>query len=302
MTPLDIETLSTLAMDAMDLGVYVVDTNRKILLWNKKAEEITGFSRSEVIGLHCHEDFLRHIDRDATPLCLTNCPIHATIEDGQRRGPLEVYLRHKEGYRVAVEVVSNPLYQEDELIGVVETFGTTDATFYSDDLVDSLTRLVMTDKLTGLYNRRHAENVIHTKLNETRFSAKYVGILFIDLDDFSRCNNEYGHDVGDLILQEVANRVSEQIRKTDLFSRWGGEEFLGVFDLEYAGQVAALGEKIRKIIEGIYLTVKEERVQVTASIGATVLQSGDNLDSVISRADKLMYESKKSGKNQVTVG
>ena len=92
-------------------GVYYVDKNRKIKYWNKEAEEITGFSKEEVIEKHCYDNILKHIDDSGKNLCENGCPLHGAINDGKKR-EANVYLHHKEGQRVPVTIRIVPLKNE----------------------------------------------------------------------------------------------------------------------------------------------------------------------------------------------
>lgn len=294
--------LSPHLIDGMPYGLYFVDTERRILLWNKKAEEITGYTREEVLGKFCYDNILCHIDKNATPLCLTNCPVHATIEDGKYR-EAEVFLRHKDGHRISIMITASAVRDsDDKIIGVVETFTKHKSDIYDEDLVDSLTELVMTDRLTGLHNRRHCENMIESKIREARFTNQLSGIVFLDLDNFSTFNDKYGHDVGDNVLRNVAMNVKGNIRSNDIFCRWGGEEFLGLFSIRYPEEIHVIAEKVRHLIEDTKIPNGEETLSVTASLGATVISKQDNLKTAVTRADSLMYQSKQNGKNVVTVG
>ncbi|MFV0400457.1 MAG: diguanylate cyclase, partial [Oscillospiraceae bacterium] len=250
-------------LNSIKEGVYFVDPDRTILFWNKAAEELTGFTAEEVVGIHCQDNLLCHIDSDANPLCLAGCPVHATIHDGQVR-EAEVFLRHKEGFRIAVQVTSSPVYDGENLIGCVETFSRNTRRIYEDDLVNSLTQLVMTDRLTGLYNRRYAENNIKAKIQEVRHDGRNYGLLFVDLDNFSSYNNLYGHEAGDSVLRCVADTVQNNIREYDLFCRWGGEEFLGIFRLKFPGEIAQIGDKICRVIREMAIQIDGEEKHITA--------------------------------------
>ncbi len=94
-------------MQIIKEGVYFVDTDRKITFWNDYAQEITGFSATEVLDSHCYDNILNHVDDAGTQLCKTGCPLHKTIEDSIK-GEASVYLHHKDGHRVPVVVRTFP--------------------------------------------------------------------------------------------------------------------------------------------------------------------------------------------------
>ncbi len=110
-------------IDAANEGIYVTDRERRFLLWNRAAEKIAGYEKNEIIGRHCHDNILSHVDCKGQALCLAGCPLQAAIEDGSPRGPEIVYLRHKDGRRIAVEVKTAAITGEDgNIVGGVEVF------------------------------------------------------------------------------------------------------------------------------------------------------------------------------------
>lgn len=110
-------------IDAADEGIYVTDRERRFILWNRAAERISGYGRSDLIGRLCYDNILQHADREGRPLCQSGCPLQAAIEEGEGKGPAVVFLRHKSGRRVAVEVRTSPVRdREGDIIGGVEVF------------------------------------------------------------------------------------------------------------------------------------------------------------------------------------
>ncbi len=153
------------------------------------------------------------------------------------------------------------------------------------------------DPLTGALNRG-AFLEIFNHLSKTPFSYP-MGLIVFDLDDFKFINDQFGHSVGDEVLKRVAEAVRKHLRRSDLFVRWGGEEFLVVLpytDLKGAVKVA---EKLRKTIEELKFPIKDLRV--TASFGVTELEQGEEFLKAFERADKALYEAKNKGKNRVVV-
>lgn len=297
---MDNEELYLNIINNLSDGVYIVDNDRRITFWNKAAEEITGYRAEEVVGRQCQNSRLNHIDKGGRPLCFVGCPLYATIIDGEQRKD-EVFLRHKEGHRIPIMVNIFPLKKEEKIIGAIEVFTQNSPIVYEDDLVEKLSDMAMKDALTSLPNRRYMESFLDFKIKEyNQFRVPFV-VLFMDIDNFSAFNNSYGHDIGDAVLRNVSKSIRRITRKTDLFSRWGGEEFVGVFAVKQIDEVMAVAEKIRVLVANTEVTHKNEQLRVTVSIGATIIQDGDSVNSIVERADKLMYESKQKGKNCVSV-
>lgn len=282
-------------------GVYFVDTKRRITFWNKGAERISGFSSKEVMGSHCYNNILNHVDKEGNHLCKGGCPLHATILDGAEREN-EVFLQHKKGHRVPVFVRTIPIYEEKVIIGAVEIFVDNSERLEIIHNMKKLEELAMTDELTHLPNRRYSRAFITSKLNDLRELGIPFGLAFFDIDNFKNVNDTYGHDVGDDVLKLLAKTTVNTMRKSDLVARWGGEEFLAIFlgidDLE----LGIVTEKLRFLIEhsGIRLN-KEDTLRITVSIGATMAKMVDDVDSLVDRADGLMYQSKINGKNRISI-
>jgi diguanylate cyclase (GGDEF)-like protein len=152
----------------------------------------------------------------------------------------------------------------------------------------------ITDMLTGIYNRNRFEYVLSLWIKNNRHNP--FCLIFFDIDDFKKANDTFGHNAGDQVLRRIAEVVSSSIRDNDIFARWGGEEFVVLFesvDLELAVKLA---ERLRKAVE-TYPFDKPEKV--TISIGAVEYRKGESMSDFIDRADQKMYEAKRAGKNQV---
>ena len=155
------------------------------------------------------------------------------------------------------------------------------------------------DELTKIPNRRNFHNKLEYLSSLQNRSGKQLSLLYIDIDDFKIINDEFGHAAGDKILIEFANILQNSIRKSDLYARWGGEEFIIAFTNTSLEIAQDLAEKIRlSVQESIKLTTIVNK-PVTISLGLTLFKENDTLDSVISRADEAMYNAKSNGKNQV---
>ena len=110
-------------IDAANEGIYVTDRERRFTLWNKAAEKTAGYRKDEMLGRFCHDNILDHVDHEGHALCLFGCPLQASIDDGAPRGPAVVYLKHKDGRRIAVEVKTAAIKNEaGDIIGGVEIF------------------------------------------------------------------------------------------------------------------------------------------------------------------------------------
>lgn len=281
-------------------GVYFVDHTRRITMWNRAAERITGFSSEEVVGSHCQHNLLNHIDLEGRPLCLLGCPLFATLGDGMPRGH-DVLLRHRDGHRIAVKVKILPIHEDGKVVGAVEIFTPKSEAVHDSKLVDALSDIAMTDQLTGLPNRKYMESLLRYRLQiHERFGSRFC-VVFLDIDNFSVFNNTYGHNLGDEVLKSLAASFKNNLREADKMGRWGGEEFVGLFGAGNGTNLLSIAEKVRVLVENSEVRYGDENLRVTASVGATCVRYGDTPESVVQRADALMYRSKKSKKNSSSI-
>jgi diguanylate cyclase (GGDEF)-like protein/PAS domain S-box-containing protein len=282
-------------------GLYSVDTGRKITYWNKAAERITGFSAKEVVGSHCSDNILIHVDGKGNNLCSNMCPLEKTIKSGIS-SEAEVFLHHKNGHRVAVWVRMTPLFDaNDRVVGGVELF--TDLSPQDAMLmkIEELEKLAFLDYLTKIANRHYLESELEGRLAEMKRYNLSFGILLIDIDHFKRVNDTHGHDVGDTVLKRVAQTLLHIARPFDLFGRWGGEEFVGIIRNVDRATLASIGERVRVLVGKTITEIPEGLLVVTVSIGAALASPDDTVHTLIKRADKLLYESKSKGRNRLTI-
>lgn len=289
-------------LDNLFDGVYFVDLNKRITFWNKGAERITGFSKDEVMGSCCANNILRHIDNTGRELCIEGCPLTATILDGKPRQS-DVFLHHKSGHRVPVSVRTSPVRQANgDVTGAVEIFTDNSSSIQILTELEGLKKEAYVDALTGVGNRRYGEMSLATRLFEWETHSEPFGVLFLDIDHFKQFNDNYGHKTGDDVLIMVGKSISSSMRKPDVVSRWGGEEFMVLLPSITSDVLSKIAERTRLLIEHSFIIAGSEKLRVTASIGATLAMPNDTAETVIHRADSLMYESKTSGRNKVTQG
>ena len=298
--PLDNEFHKSLVDNLYD-GVYFVDTDRQITYWNKGAERITGHSAEDMVGKFCHENILDHVTEEGRHLCTEGCPLLETITDGKPH-EAEVHLRHADGHRVPVVVRTSPIHDDqNRVIGAVEIFSNNQSLLRMKRRVDELEQAVFRDTLTGVNNRKLLEIKINSALQEYHQHQIPFGLLFIDIDQFKDINDTYGHLEGDRILQSTARSLTEHLRATDLCGRWGGEEFVAILYNVSSKSLSEIAEKLRAMIANSGVNTAGKRISVTVSIGATLARMADTIDSIIERADLLMYQSKQGGRNSVTM-
>jgi len=284
-------------------GVYFVDQNRTIRFWNEGAARITGYSEDEIIGRFCHDNILSHIDGCGNHLCEHGCPLSAAIHDGEGH-EASVFLRHKLGHRVPVSVRVQPIYAKDGSIeGAVEIFSDNTAQTEAVRKTEEMRRMAFLDFLTQLPNRRFLEMTLQTAITQYQVHQSPFGVMIIDVDQFKHINDEFGHACGDRVLQEIGKTLAKSGRPSDVLGRWGGDEFVAVVynvDNEGLALVAERSVTIARNTE--ILADQQDRVRTSVSIGASLVQPGESLESLLERADQLVYASKSAGRDRATTG
>ncbi len=286
-------------LERIDDGVYFVDRDRRVTYWNSGAERISGYDAAHVLGHSCAEGILRHVNERGTQLCLSGCPLKAVMDDGKPRSA-DVFLHHRDGYRIPVRVHGRPIMGPDgEITGSAEVFAR--RTYSEYDLSGGAAPQVDCDLVTGLPPRSLGQARIEAILGLVAGGRGSLGLIFLDVDHFKVINDTYGHRVGDQVLRMVGQTFAHALDRGGVPARWGGEEFVALLPGADEESLRRTAERIRMLIENSWLQVGAERVMVTASLGATMARADDSPNDLLDRADRSMYLSKAAGRNRITV-
>ena len=171
------------------------------------------------------------------------------------------------------------------------------------DMYEESERLSITDSLTGLYNHGEFFKLLRSELDRSRRFDTYLSLLMIDVDNFKVFNDTYGHLAGDVALKMISGAIKRAVRKIDIVSRYGGEEFTAILPETDQGGAIVLAERIKGEVASMNMSpVEDERVTLTVSIGICSCQEGIMTpDQLVSRADDASYLAKKMGKNKICV-
>lgn len=161
-----------------------------------------------------------------------------------------------------------------------------------------LNYLIRKDKLTSLYNKAYIEEQLDVQCGMVRRYHRECSIIFFDIDHFKRINDNFGHSVGDEVLIAISSLISNHIRSTDMFARWGGEEFLLLLPETGIEEAKIVANKICSLVEQHDFDIVKK---VTISLGVTSVLASDTVLSILNRVDKALYKAKHSGRNQVVV-
>ena len=275
-------------INALGDGVYGVDEAGNCIFINHSALAMLGFSEHEVLDKDQHLMFHHH-HPDGQIYLAEECPIHLTIHDRKLRHVQETFIR-KDGSRLPVSVTVAPLGKEKGIV-VFQ-----DITMIKEEH-DTLDHFANYDYLTQLPNRRLFIILAEQKIAQAKRSNNQIAIAFLDIDGFKHINDFYGHDIGDILLSEAANRFMTVLRETDIIARFGGDEFVILLDTLKSSNEAE--ETLNRVIEAIarpYI-ISDHSLQIGASIGYTLFPEDEsNITILIQHADNAMYDAKQAGK------
>lgn len=190
---------------------------------------------------------------------------------------------------------------ENRIAGAVETFSEISSKGAIAQRMEDLQKMALYDTLTNLANRRFLQMKIESRLNELERYGWPFGVVFIDIDHFKEINDTYGHKSGDRVLQVVANTLANNIRAFDVAGRWGGEEFLVIVVNVNRETLFSIADKLRILVKRSSVSAGPEIIRVTISLGATLANPSDTVDTLVARADQFMYRSKSFGRNRVSM-
>jgi len=158
--------------------------------------------------------------------------------------------------------------------------------------------LALKDTLTGIWNRQALNELLEKEYVRWQRYEKPLSLIVWDVDFFKRVNDNYGHAAGDKVLRTIASIFQKATRDADFISRFGGEEFMGIFPETNLEDALVLANKIRQKVERSKFHYEDKRVFITASAGLATFRSGDTIDDVFKRADRALYQAKQGGRNR----
>ncbi|MFA7405890.1 MAG: sensor domain-containing diguanylate cyclase [Pelobacteraceae bacterium] len=289
-------------LDNLYDGIFFVDKEGCITYWNKGATSLTGYSAADVKGRN-YCDIFQPLDKQGRHLCESgSCPIRRVF-DVSTLTEVEAYICHKEGHLLPISIRIAPIREVgQQYVVAVEIHSSSSPRYAMRQRLEELQELAMHDPLTGIANRRFVEINLAARLEEFRRYGFDFSVLFIDADHFKIINDTHGHSIGDRILKMISATVANSLRSFDIIGRWGGEEFVVLLINTKKEDLYNLADRLRRLVEKSVLTLESgETLKITVSIGATAAQQGDTVDLLVERADKLMFESKRRGRNLVSV-
>jgi diguanylate cyclase (GGDEF)-like protein len=301
--------LSELVVERVGFGIFVLDRELNVVMWNRFMQDHSGRTAEQVIGRSIFTSF------PELPRVWLTRKVESVFQLGSfafsswEQRPYLFKFDHDRPITGGVDYMQQdctfmPLVRDREVVAVCVTIS--DVTHASmmqrarDEAVAKLQEYADRDGLTGIANRRYFELRLADEFARWQRYGGGLSLLLFDLDHFKRINDEFGHLVGDTVLRVTAGRVAQTIRVQDLFGRFGGEEFALLLPCTGFPDAMAVAEKVRQAICETPIDVQGTRVPVTASFGGAQAKKDvtSSYEALINEADAALYSAKRQGRNR----
>ena len=297
---LDQETYKTV-LETLPFGVYLVDLDRRILLWNERAEQITGYRRHEVIGRLCQDDLLLHCDQDGVVMCGAACPLAATMHEGVP-AEADILLRHKDGQRVPAHLQAIPIRDAiGSIVGAAEIFGQTVPAPEAGLHPHLYTVNDSMDAATGIPDRQSTECHFSAIFEDFARDRVPFGVLSIAVDKLDELRQSLGAKAAEMVVHAAARTLSNNLHPPDMVGRWSPDRFVVIVTNCAADTLQKVAGILRRIATLAGISWWGDRISFTISIGGTVVGGEDTVESLVSRAEQALQRSLLSGGDSTTI-
>jgi diguanylate cyclase (GGDEF)-like protein/PAS domain S-box-containing protein len=275
-------------LECLQVGVCVVDLQKKIIFWSDGAERITGNLRHEVVGRPCAGRTLLQCDQNTCEACGSECPVGAAIQ-GAHPSQTDGYLHHKRGHRVPVHVWAVPVRDaHGSIIGVLQSFEDHHQPEDDEQREDSLKNSGCVDELTGIANRAIMQSHLRETLGTFAELQVPFGVLHLRLKGFDVFRANFGAEAATCMLRMVANTLELAVWRTDHVGRWSDDQFLVILNGCSGDSLRAVGDRIGRMLASDGIEWWGEKRSLAVSIGHAAARPGDTGESMLERARQNM--------------
>src|SRR5262249_25926763 len=282
-------------LDSLPMGVYLVDRHGKILLWNSAAERITGHLRQNLLGQSAQEGFISHTDSDDNDVDHTHLPLPPAMRQSNATGTAS-NLPYKVCSRMHVRPFASPIRNSHgSVIAAVESFVETSSAAKWTERRSNLADYGCIDEASGVLT--HEMIALHLRENLALFAEKPVpfSVVCIAIDHLDDLKRRDGSAVLGPALHVFGLTLRNSLRPTEFVGRWRENEFLAILTECTAEGVAASGERLRRVLSQVEIEWWGDSVKLTASLGCATTKPGDDVESLVARAESALLESASCG-------
>jgi diguanylate cyclase (GGDEF)-like protein/PAS domain S-box-containing protein len=281
-------------LDNLQIGVSVLDLQKKIVFWSDGAERITGYSRLDVLGHTCIDNILLHCNQHSCEMCVEKCPINAALHDGQ---PLESngFIHHRSGSRAAVHTWAIPLRAKSgSLLGVIQTFEDEFSVTGPDPNDESMRQRGCLDELTRLPNQSMMQAHLREALGTFNDLGIPFGILFLETHELPKFRARYGQEAGSAMLKVLAQTLRHTVWPTDFVGRWREDGFLVILSGCSEHELYAVTERVVRMMASATIQWWGQELSMAVATGLATAQAGDDVESMLQRALQALNQEKES--------
>jgi diguanylate cyclase (GGDEF)-like protein/PAS domain S-box-containing protein len=304
-------------LNKINVGIIIIDTEQKIFLCNKKIEQLSCVSAEQAVGNALSEIYPKFAEPKIQDLIISilksnNGSLRSNILHNAFIYPKDMTDLSRISQNLRINpyiqngIITHLLFEVDDITEhdnnqtklMEEIENLKEGYLKVKESNEETCKLANFDVLTGLYNRRAFLQMVNTLINGTGISTHKFAVLFMDIDDFKQINDTHGHLYGDVLLQQVADRLRIISRASDIICRLGGDEFVIV--LTNINERSTISMVVEKIIDNIRMpfNINNTLIDITTSIGISVYPDDSNtLDCLLQLSDAAMYRAKQNGKN-----
>jgi diguanylate cyclase (GGDEF)-like protein len=295
-------------MEMLAIPAFVLDTQCRVMIWNRACERLTGMPAHEIVGTSDHwRSFYDEQRPTLADLVILNrteeirqlYPRAAATGAGSMQLCAESWCDMPRVGRRYLATDASPIFDDGgKLVAVVETLR---------DMTDektaqiALEQLATRDGLTGLANRRCFDDTLHAEWTRAMRQKQPLSLLMVDVDNFKAYNDAHGHLGGDECLKRIASAVSGEMRANDLVARYGGEEFAVILPNQSLKGAAIVAERIRCRVEKLQVPGKAQHVTVSIGAATAIASHDTDASQLVAIADAALYRAKHMGRNRISL-
>jgi diguanylate cyclase (GGDEF)-like protein/PAS domain S-box-containing protein len=271
-------------LESLQIGLCVVDLERKVVFWSDGAERITGYSRHEMVGRSCIESLMPHCNPAKNLSGAEVCSLDTAIRNA-KPAESDAFLHHKAGQKIPVRIRSVPVRNaHGSIIGVAESFEEQHQAASTDHHEDGLKAPGCVDEVTGIANRAIMQSHLRETLGTFTELNVPFGILCVRVEGLTQFRANFSQEAASSLLRAVAQTLEGALWRTDFVGRWSDDQFLVILNGCSEESLRSVRERIRRMVADDEIEWWGEKRSLPVSIGNTCARTGDTAEALVERA------------------